>query len=52
MGNKTRILLHCGSLVNEKDDLDGNGNSERVNQRGKSGLRQEKIILYFSSTGG
>jgi len=34
---KTWILLHCGSLVNEKNNLDGNGNSERSTKQRKMG---------------
>jgi hypothetical protein len=39
---KSWILLHCGSLVNKKNNLDGNGKSERVNLRTENGLRHEK----------
>jgi len=34
---KIWILLHCGSLVNEKNNLDGNGISEGSTNGQKTG---------------
>ena len=47
------ILLHCGSLVNEKNNLNGNPNSKRSITGGANGLRHEKqVIFYAPSIGG